>query len=112
MRSRYWPANSFSVGHRGCISAIRSSGHVSQRTHFRCEKENVLRRTSIGQAIPESKPIKETHLKRPGHVPTTSLVAFRPSGILSDMCGIFGYVGPQDPVPIILGGLRSLEYRG
>src|SRR5215510_7530953 len=28
------------------------------------------------------------------------------------MCGIFGYVGPQDPVPIIMGGLRSLEYRG
>jgi glucosamine--fructose-6-phosphate aminotransferase (isomerizing) len=28
------------------------------------------------------------------------------------MCGIFGYVGPQNPVPIIMGGLRSLEYRG
>jgi glutamine---fructose-6-phosphate transaminase (isomerizing) len=28
------------------------------------------------------------------------------------MCGIFGYVGPQDPVPIIMSGLRSLEYRG
>src|SRR5262249_30700177 len=28
------------------------------------------------------------------------------------MCGIFGYVGPKDPVPIIMGGLRSLEYRG
>lgn len=28
------------------------------------------------------------------------------------MCGIFGYVGPQDPVPIIMGGLKSLEYRG
>ena len=28
------------------------------------------------------------------------------------MCGIFGYVGPRDPVPIIMGGLRSLEYRG
>ena len=28
------------------------------------------------------------------------------------MCGIFGYVGPQDPVPIIMGGLRCLEYRG
>ena len=27
------------------------------------------------------------------------------------MCGIFGYVGPRDPVPIIMGGLRSLEYR-
>jgi glucosamine--fructose-6-phosphate aminotransferase (isomerizing) len=28
------------------------------------------------------------------------------------MCGIFGYVGPRDPVPIVMGGLRSLEYRG
>src|SRR6478672_3773112 len=28
------------------------------------------------------------------------------------MCGIFGYVGLRDPVPIIMGGLRSLEYRG
>ncbi|MBI2150110.1 MAG: glutamine--fructose-6-phosphate transaminase (isomerizing) [Acidobacteria bacterium] len=28
------------------------------------------------------------------------------------MCGIFGYVGPRDPVPIIMSGLRSLEYRG
>src|SRR6059036_1943241 len=28
------------------------------------------------------------------------------------MCGIFGYIGPRDPVPVIMGGLRSLEYRG
>ena len=28
------------------------------------------------------------------------------------MCGIFGYIGPRDPVPIIMGGLKSLEYRG
>ena len=28
------------------------------------------------------------------------------------MCGIVGYVGPKDPVPIILEGLRRLEYRG
>jgi glucosamine--fructose-6-phosphate aminotransferase (isomerizing) len=28
------------------------------------------------------------------------------------MCGIFGYVGPKNPVPIIMGGLKSLEYRG
>ena len=31
---------------------------------------------------------------------------------LRDMCGIFGYVGPKDPVPIIMAGLKSLEYRG
>ncbi|MBN1311096.1 MAG: glutamine--fructose-6-phosphate transaminase (isomerizing) [Anaerolineae bacterium] len=28
------------------------------------------------------------------------------------MCGIVGYVGPGDAVPIILGGLKRLEYRG
>jgi len=28
------------------------------------------------------------------------------------MCGIVGYVGPQDPVQVILDGLRRLEYRG
>ena len=28
------------------------------------------------------------------------------------MCGIVGYVGPDDALPIILDGLRSLEYRG
>jgi glucosamine--fructose-6-phosphate aminotransferase (isomerizing) len=28
------------------------------------------------------------------------------------MCGIVGYIGPQDATPIILGGLKRLEYRG
>jgi glucosamine--fructose-6-phosphate aminotransferase (isomerizing) len=28
------------------------------------------------------------------------------------MCGIVGYIGPKDPVPIIIEGLRRLEYRG
>jgi glutamine---fructose-6-phosphate transaminase (isomerizing) len=28
------------------------------------------------------------------------------------MCGIVGYVGPQEATPILLGGLRRLEYRG
>ncbi|HEY3448241.1 MAG TPA: glutamine--fructose-6-phosphate transaminase (isomerizing) [Myxococcales bacterium] len=28
------------------------------------------------------------------------------------MCGIVGYVGKQDSVPIIINGLRKLEYRG
>ncbi len=28
------------------------------------------------------------------------------------MCGIIGYIGPKSPVPILLEGLRKLEYRG
>ncbi|MCP3977754.1 MAG: glutamine--fructose-6-phosphate transaminase (isomerizing) [bacterium] len=28
------------------------------------------------------------------------------------MCGIVGYIGPQDPVEILVEGLRRLEYRG
>ena len=28
------------------------------------------------------------------------------------MCGIVGYVGPQDAIEVVLDGLRRLEYRG
>ena len=28
------------------------------------------------------------------------------------MCGIMGYVGPQEAGPILVDGLRRLEYRG
>src|SRR5258705_4678576 len=28
------------------------------------------------------------------------------------MCGIVGYIGPKDVVPVLIDGLRKLEYRG
>ncbi|HQZ99215.1 MAG TPA: hypothetical protein PLJ62_03365, partial [Thermoflexales bacterium] len=28
------------------------------------------------------------------------------------MCGIVGYIGPRDGAPIVINGLRKLEYRG
>ena len=28
------------------------------------------------------------------------------------MCGIIGYSGPKEPLPILINGLSSLEYRG
>lgn len=28
------------------------------------------------------------------------------------MCGIIGYLGPQNPVEVIFEGLKKLEYRG
>jgi len=28
------------------------------------------------------------------------------------MCGIVGYVGPDQALPIVMEGLRRLEYRG
>lgn len=28
------------------------------------------------------------------------------------MCGIVGYIGPRDVLPVLVGGLKKLEYRG
>jgi glucosamine--fructose-6-phosphate aminotransferase (isomerizing) len=28
------------------------------------------------------------------------------------MCGIIGYIGPKEVVPVLIDGLRKLEYRG
>src|SRR5204863_2419054 len=30
----------------------------------------------------------------------------------TSMCGIIGYIGPKDVVPVLIDGLRRLEYRG
>src|SRR4051812_35407976 len=34
------------------------------------------------------------------------------AGIVTGMCGIVGYVGPQNSLDVVLEGLRPLEYRG
>src|SRR5215471_17727854 len=34
------------------------------------------------------------------------------AGVTKTMCGIVGYTGPRNATPVILGGLKRLEYRG
>jgi asparagine synthetase B (glutamine-hydrolysing) len=41
-------------------------------------------------------------------IPPPALAAFR----RESMCGIIGYVGTRDVVPVLIGGLKKLEYRG
>jgi glucosamine--fructose-6-phosphate aminotransferase (isomerizing) len=55
----------------------------------------------------------------PDHVMLVRKVFYEPIssiqaglGYTNFMCGIIGYIGPNPPVPIIIEGLRRLEYRG
>src|ERR1019366_5082385 len=47
-------------------------------------------------------------LREPSAVPLPTIR----QGANSPMCGIVGYVGKKSVVPIIIEGLRRLEYRG
>jgi glucosamine--fructose-6-phosphate aminotransferase (isomerizing) len=42
----------------------------------------------------------------------SSMVFMKPSGEESPMCGIIGYAGPRAAAPLLISGLRRLEYRG
>ena len=52
--------------------------------------------------------------KRSGQPAEASLALYcsAGSGGSSRMCGIVGYIGPKDPVEVLIEGLRRLEYRG
>src|SRR5438477_6427638 len=52
---------------------------------------------------------------RPGHEAGLFVFSgnvFGPRGKGADVCGIIGYVGSRDAKPLLLEGLRRLEYRG
>src|SRR5205085_1152876 len=50
--------------------------------------------------------------RRAGTSPAVFAPAARGSGVTPPMCGIIGYIGAKQVVPVLIDGLRRLEYRG
>src|SRR5262249_44390998 len=84
-------------GVRGPPSSRAPDGGVPQRGHLRAPRRGGPAAALHG-AFPEPAPDPPAHLRLKGE------------GI--PMCGIVGYVGSGEAVPILLAGLPRLEYRG
>ena len=72
-----------------------------------------------GQAAARRAPRAPSRAARPpptGFPPDSALYSSRAPaearGGCCGMCGIVGYIGPKDPVEVLVEGLRRLEYRG